>query len=426
MLTLDKLSEMNEWWRAGSIRKELAPDYKRKLFSDIQKYIKKRQIVAFIGLRRTGKSTLMYQLIRQLIHEGIGPKHILYFSFDEAVEELREVIGLYQENILRKELSAEKIYIFLDELQKLKDWQNKLKIYYDLYPNIKFFISGSATINRIVGSKESLAGRVFYFSLDALSFEEFLELRGKDVKSMKKDINLWKSAVKAEITDYLLKPFPEIAAFDDEMAKKYIKESIVEKAIFKDLSSMFEVKDIELIEKIVYIISSAPGMSVNLDDLSKDLGKSRQVISNYLYYLECSFMLKSLRNFKGSFRASSRKLKKYYPIHPCLSLALSQVEKGKAIESLVQFAGKFGYFWRERDKEVDFIAKENGRIIPIESKYVKKASSKDLKGMLKFMDEFKVKEGIVITDDYEKEEKAEWFGIKGNVKFIPLWKWLLN
>jgi len=422
MLTIDKLSEMNEWWKTNSVRKELAPDYKRKLFHEITDYIKVKQIVAVIGVRRTGKSTLFYQLITKLLKENINPKNILYLSFDEQIEDLKEVIEIYRENILKNDFREERVYIFLDEIQKLKDWQNKIKIYYDLYPKIKFFISGSASINILIPSKESLAGRVFYFNLDPLSFEEFLELRRKDIKKIKENINLWKSELKTEINNYLLKPFPEIVNLNDELSKKYIKESIIEKAIFRDLSSLFEIKDIEFIEKIVNIIAQNPGMIINLDDLSKDLNKSRQVISNYLYYLECCFILKSLRNFRGSIRASSRKLKKYYLIHPCISLALTSADKGKIIENLIQFTSKSTHFWREKSKEVDFIKIKNKKIIPVESKYSKEVRMKDLRGLIKFMEKFKINEGKVITEDYEKVEKIN----NKKIKFIPLWKWLLE
>lgn len=121
-------------------------------------------------------------------------------------------------------------------------------------------------------------------------------MRKKDVKWIKENINLWGQELRIELNNYLLKPFPEIVNAEDEIARRYIKESIVEKAIFRDLSTLFEIKDIELIEKLINLIASSPGMIVNLDDLSKTLNRSRQVISNYLYYLQCCFILKSLRN----------------------------------------------------------------------------------------------------------------------------------
>ncbi len=422
MLTLDKLGEMNGWWKIGTVRKQLAPPFRRKLFFETRKYVKLRQITAIVGLRRTGKTTLFFQLIEDLIKSGVNSSSILYFSFDERVEELRELINLYQENILKKDIGGKKIYVFLDEIQKLKDWQNKIKIYYDLYPNIKFFVSGSASLNILVDAKESLAGRIFYFNLGVLSFAEFLQLRGKDIKKIKENVDLWKHELRVELNDFLLKPFPEIINANDEIAKKYIKESVIEKAIFRDLSSLFEIKDIELIEKLIYILASNPGMIVNLDDLSKDLGRSRQVISNYLYYLQHCFILNALRNFRGSFKASSRKLKRYYLSHPCLALALASPEQGKTMENLVQFAIKADHFWREQNKEVDFIVTEDKKITPIEVKYAAKVRMKDVKNLVKFMQEHKIKKGIVITEDFDAVQRHK----NKIIKFVPMWKWLLT
>lgn len=219
----------------------------------------------------------------------------------------------------------------------------------------------------------------------------------------------------------MLKPFPEIVNADDELAKRYIKESIIEKAIFRDLSFLFKIKEIELIEKLVHIISNNPGVIVNLEDISKDLGRSRQIISNYLYYLECCFIIKSLKNFKGSFKVSSRKLKKYYLIHPSLALALASPDLGKVIENLVMFKTGAGYFWREQNKEVDFIITDK-KITPIEVKYGKNIRKKDIKSLLDFMYKFKTNKGLVITEDKEVEE-----AIKGKkIKFVQLWKWLLE
>ncbi len=422
MLNLEKLTEMNGWWKTNHVREELLLSYKRRLFFEIKDYIKIRQIIGIIGLRRVGKTTILYQLIEHLIDNGVKPENILFFSFDESIEELKELFDVYQENIIKKELSKEKIYIFLDEIQKLKNWRDKIKIYYDLYPNIKFFVSGSASLNLIVGAKESLAGRIFYFNLDLLSFREFLELKGKDIKKIKENINLWKRELKIELKNYLLRPFPEIISFNDDIAKRYIKESVIDKAIFKDLSIMFEIKDIELIDKLIHLIAEKPGLIINLEDISKDFGRSRQVISNYLYYLQFCFVIRSLRNFRGSFKSSSRKLKKYYLSHPCLSLVLASPKEGELIENLSQFIAKADFFWNEQNKEVDFIIFENKKIIPVEVKYIIKVKLKEVNNLLKFMKKYDVKEGIVVTEDYEGEEKIE----DKIIKLIPLWKWLLE
>ena len=421
MIDAGKLLELNHWWKLGKVREEFALPYKRKLFQEILKYLDTRQIIGVVGLRRVGKSTLFYQIIDFLIKKGTSPESIIYFSFDESRDDIREILKVYEENIAKKRIGNERVFVFLDEIQKLEDWQNKIKAMYDLYPNIKFFISGSASINILLPAKESLAGRIFYFDLDLLSFQEFLELRKKNVKKIMENINLWKRELRIEMNEYLLKPFPEIVDFPDEMAKKYLKESIVEKVILKDLSGLFEVREIEAIEKIIAVIGSEPGLIMNLEDMSKDFGIGRQALSNYLYYLQCCFLIRQLKNFRGSFKAASRKLKKYYLLHPCFSLAYGS-ETGKIMENLVAFKTKSDYYWREGGKEVDFIIKdEDKKITPIEIKYKRQIKKSDLKNLVNFMELFKAKPAIVITDDTEGK-----MTINGKtINLIPVWKWLL-
>ena len=423
MLDIERLSNMNHWWKLGNVKQEFIYSLKRDLFKDILNHLEIRQIIGIIGLRRVGKTTLFYEVIEYLIKENINPKNIIYFSFDEIGAKLEDLFKIYEENIIKKNIGEEKIFVFLDEIQKLEDWQNKIKIYYDLYPNkIKFFISGSASLNILLKAKESLAGRIFYFYLDLLSFHEFLKLREKDITKMVKNPELWKKEIKIELNNYILKPFPEIINLSEEISSKYIKEAVIEKIIFKDLTGLFEIKEIEVLGKIINIIASNPGLMINLDDLSKDINVSRQLISNYLYYLQTCFLIKEIKNFRGSLKASSRKLKKYYLLHPCFALALSSAEIGKIMENIIMFDTKAINYWREKEKEVDFILKNNKEILPLEVKYKNNVRIKELKGLLKFMEKFNVMDAIVITEDYEREEKIE----DKNIKFISLWRWFLE
>lgn len=418
MLSIERISEMNPWWKAGKVKEEFAFLYKRELFQEILKYLELRQIIGIVGLRRVGKTTLLYQLIDYLIKRNINPKDILYFSFDEIKEDVREILRVYEENVIKEKIGERKVFIFLDEIQKLGDWQDKIKVFYDLHPNIKFFVSGSASLDILLKGKESLAGRIFYFYLSLLSFEEFLELRKKDVKRIKENLDLWKTELRIELNNYSLKPLPEIVDFPDDIAKKYIKEAVIEKIILSDMRSLFEVREIEIVGKIIDIIASNPGLIINLDDIAKDFGASRQVLSNYLFYLCSSFLIVDLKNFRGSVRAASRKLKKYYPLHPCFS---TSADTGKIAENLVAFKTRANRYWREGEKEVDFILK-NKEILPIEVKYKRQVKKNELKGLLKFMEKFNLKEALVITEDYESEE---WMEGK-EIRFLPLWKWLLN
>ena len=170
-----KLEEFNHWWIKGNVDLELALPFKRDNYKEIEKYMDKRFIVAIIGLRRIGKTTTIYQLIQNLINKQINAENILFFSFDEITVKIGEVIETYKE-IHKKDFREEKIYIFLDEIQKCSNWENEIKKYYDLYPKLKFIISGSESLFIKKKTKETLAGRVFEFNLSTFTFKEYLKI----------------------------------------------------------------------------------------------------------------------------------------------------------------------------------------------------------------------------------------------------------
>ena len=144
---MDEISEilklLNPWWESGSISPELAKEHKRQEFNRIAKLIsyRYRPILILSGLRRVGKTTLLYQSIEKLL-KSEKPKNILFFSFDKKVEEIIKILDSYQE-LTNINWKKEKIYVFFDELTKLEDWASKIKLIYDSSPNIKFFVSSS-------------------------------------------------------------------------------------------------------------------------------------------------------------------------------------------------------------------------------------------------------------------------------------------
>ncbi len=410
-----KLEILNHWWKERRVRKEFIPEIKRNLFYELIPYLNKKQIISLVGLRRVGKTTMLYQLIQYLIEKGVDPFHILYFSFDEEKEDLDEILGYYEKEILKKNLAKERVFLFLDEIQKLEKWQDKLKFLYDTHPKMKIIISGSASIDLIFHGKETLAGRIFYFYLDLLSFDEFLKFKNVSIEKIKKRPELWREEIETLVREYLEKPFPEIVNASGIFVKKYLKEGIVDRVIIKDIKELFEIRGFEVLEKLIKLIFLNPGLIMNLEQFSKELGISRQALSNYLYYLETTYLIRSAGNFRGSIRASSRKLRKYYPVHPCFSLAFNCEDKGKFIENLVLFLTKAKYYWREKEKEVDFVL-EN--ITPVEVKFKKEIKRQDFKYLEYFMKKFKCKKALMISKNTETK--------KGKIKIIPLWKFILK
>ncbi len=165
----------NRHWKEGF---SYGYETKRDLFNELARYLDVRQIIGIIGLRRTGKTVLLEQLIDFLVKGGQRRDRILYFSFDEEAVTIEDVIAEFQSRIGVDISGAGRIFIFFDEIQKLAGWQNQVKYYYDTHPNLKFFISGSSSLFLRKKAEESLAGRIFLFRLPVLNFSEFVRLKG--------------------------------------------------------------------------------------------------------------------------------------------------------------------------------------------------------------------------------------------------------
>ncbi len=421
------ITKFNEWWSTKSINRALVGK-RRNIFSVIIRYLDKRQAILLKGLRRVGKTTLMYQLIDYLLQEkGINPYNILYFSFDENRGSLEDILEEYSHLVLKKTFTQqkEKLYIFLDEIQKLKGWADALKIFYDIYPNIKFIISGSAALGLLKDSRESLAGRVLDFDIEPLDFKEFLLFR--EVSIDYERIDIYKDLLQSNFNQFLkTSGFIEILNEDDEVIKKYFTQSILERVIFRDIPEIFSVKEPHLLFTIIKILAANPGMLVDFQNLSNDLNRDKRTISTYFEYLKYSLLVNPLYNFSRNMLTSEKKLKKYYLSHSAFCHAISNIEKFKLIPNMVENCmvskEKAKFFYRTPDRrEVDIIKIDGNKLTPIEIKYTSSIQNSEISGIKSFMKKYKVKDGIIISKDLEDEIYFSY----GRVKIIPVWKYML-
>ena len=139
-LDVGNLEKFNPWWGKGAVPAELLGKHQRQVLDEAAKQMDRRFIVLIYGLRRVGKTTVLYQLIDSLLKKGVKPTNILYYSFDEQPASIGEVVSVYEEKVLKARIGDGKNYLFLDEVQKVKDWQSKLKVLYDLNPGLKILV----------------------------------------------------------------------------------------------------------------------------------------------------------------------------------------------------------------------------------------------------------------------------------------------
>jgi len=436
----DAIFFYNPWWTEGKVPPYMLKEFKRDVLYKLKKYLMLNRILVLKGPRRVGKTTVLYQILNSLLEEKTKPENILYLSFDDPKLRLDfdKIIDFYQTKILKGTVSDSGIvYIFFDEVQYLDNWQYYVKKYYDRNYPIKFIISGSsATLIR--KGTESLMGRTVEETLLPFSFKEFLEYYTKEsINSMPIDrldilfAKKYETKAKIFFEKYLLRGgFPNI--FDIEETgvwQKLIKEDIIDKAIYRDITSLYDIKKPELLEKLLYYTAGITGQILNISNISNSIGLSREYVNIYLYYLKSAFIIFTLRKYAKSIEKTVRSNEKVFLLDTGIINALLNKTKiddmfaGRLVEGIIfrHFIKYEIYYWKNHN-EVDFILKMDNKILPIEVKYQNEITGADLKGLVKFMDIFGVERGMVITKDLLDRKIVD----DREVVFAPAWLFLLS
>lgn len=438
------MREFNPWWENQGVA---VPSFRRRVFPLFEKFMKTRQMVAIVGLRRVGKTVLMKQSINDLL-KITNKENVFYFLFDDLTaqhpEVLEELLGSFLKTIAGTGLK----YVFLDEIQKVDYWQDVLKRFYDTRDDVKFVISGSASLE-IKKSRESLAGRMLDIHVPVFTFREFLELQGIAVEkpalefdSLKSfyEANLHKRQVfEAKLLDYVFKgAFPEIAfETDREIITSYIRSSVIDKIVLEDIPIVFRVKKREVLSALLEYASRETSNLFELSSVSNSIAADYQTCRSYLFFLEHSFVLDVLLNYSRSFSKQLRKSKKIHIAHPCISMAFMRL--GPEVLAVSDLSGRFMetiafqhsrlisnpvHFWRTPQKrEVDLVLEQgNGELLPVEVKYSNSIQDSDAGSVVKFLDKYSGQKGVVITRDLLNEKE-----IRGKkILFIPMWLFLLT
>ncbi len=411
MISRDLLPLFNPWWRDGSVREDLAKPYRRKIFIEVVRGLDLRQIQLITGLRRVGKSTLLYQLVDHLIGRGVQPRRIVYYSFDVAEDGILEILRSYSQ-LTGVDWRSERVYLLLDEIQKVDGWSSWLKTIYDSHPNLKIFVSGSSSLHLEEDAQRNLAGRYIVHKVEPLSLIEFFELKtGRTVDNP----DLWRDDLLAVLEEYLRKPFPEVVNWSDVLALTYVRESVLEKVMASDLSA--RGLDRFRTYEILSLLFSEPGLYLNVNSLAGEFGMSKKTLYKYLGYMEDSYLIRILRNYRPSVRASSRKMKRIYPYHWSLLYGLvPKTERGALLESVAASLLNAVYYWREGMREVDFIVVDRNSTMPIEVKVRTSLRRDDLRNLAFFMGRYGIKEGFLIYMGDDGVEKLD----EGIVRLISL------
>lgn len=387
---IEVLKEWNVW------EKKLDAGIKREGYiSRIYPYMERKEVLVIKGIRRAGKSTILKQLMNELIKHKINPKQILYLNLEDYNFINHLDIGLFNEVLEAYESYTKnrgRIYFFIDEIQKIKDWEKWIRTKYDLNEKIKFIITGSSASLLSKELSTLLTGRNLSFRVMPLSFSEFLEFRKG-----------------AELEEYLnYGGFPEVVLEEDKEKKAALLRQYFEDIIHKDIVDRYSIRNAkQLIEIARYLVSTA-GSKVSVNKLSKVFGISKDTISAYVGYMIDAYLLHEVTFFSYSAKIKHdvTKLPKLYVLdNGLINIADVKYSKklGQMFENtvLIKLAEEYEdvNYWFETDSEVDFIADRKAINVTASDK----VNEREIKGLSDFMKKYKQFSSLLITPSLKKD-----------------------
>lgn len=437
----------NLWWKTKSVSESKLGRLKRAEFSNLLEELEDDKVTCLLGPRRTGKTTMMYDLIDHLLSNGVSEKNILFISFDnpkirlELEHDFDSTMRDYSNTIVKEPIDrlSSKVYIFLDEIHKLDDWGNMLKYWQDLGLNIKFIVSGSSSLRILKGSGESLLGRINFHLILPLDFSEFTgrEVSADfrvydDIKKAHDSLILEKQELLITLDEYILKGgYPEVFYIKDVERAYEVLKQYKTLTISRDILDLKDIKEPRILSDLTDLLSDVMSRRMNYSTFAQVLGVKVDTVKNYISYLEECFLVYTAYFYSKKQVTSTRKEKKLFFMdcglrNSLLMKEIDELEKTKIVENLV-FVHIFSlkkrelfpkvFYWLDRARnEVDMVVTLKNEVVPIEVKYSNEIGKRDLKGLVKFCEEFNTK-GIVVTKDILKDD--------GNILFIPAWLFLL-
>ncbi|MBN1841013.1 MAG: ATP-binding protein [Deltaproteobacteria bacterium] len=409
----------------------------RKLFPDLVGHLHQKEISIIIGPRQSGKTTLMDLLREHLDRKG---ERTLYLNLD--IEWDRPHFES-QSALLRKielELSKERGYVFIDEIQRKENAGLFLKGLFDLKLPYKFIVSGSGSLELKEKIHESLVGRKRLFELNTITFDEFINHKTdyKYKENLAGFLEIEKDKTQQLLMEYMnFGGYPRVVLASELTEKIRIIDEIFSSILEKDIAYLLKVDKTEAFSAMIKVLSSQIGNLINYSELSSTLNISYQTVKRYLWYSQNIFLLDIISPYARNVRKEITKS----PVPYFWDLGLrnyvlgifghlgSPSECGFIFENLVflllkkqiRFSAIKLNFWRTKDKaEVDFVLERGGNIVPIEVQYKSLKKTVFSRSLRSFIEKYSPDEAYVVNLDYSNTLKIN----KTTLFFLPYYELL--
>lgn len=341
--------------------------YRKMYMNQIIPFIDTPFVKILTGVRRCGKSTVMEMIKTEILKRGVSHEDIISYRFDSLENDSIDTAGKLYRKIKAHIVNKSKVYIFLDEVQEVQDWEKAVNSFITDF-NADVYVTGSNS--RMMSSEIStyLTGRYVSFRIYPLSFSEYLEFR-KTYSSLDDTYKEFNRYMKTG-------GFPALQLQDYSQEQTYtVIRDIYNSTIFTDIVKRNQIRKIELLERIVKYIFANVGQTFSALSLSKYLKSQNRKIDtetvySYISKLESAYILHRCSRFDIKGKEILKTQEKFYLADQAFRfsvLGYSEDAISGMLENIVYLElkrrGFDAHVGKLEDSEIDFVAtKQNEKI----------------------------------------------------------------
>lgn len=390
------------------------PFYVKSLYR--QKDIKEVSVIT--GVRRSGKSTVLLQTLQQIVDNGVPITNILYVNFEEPafardlnLQFLSQMYDAFRESFAPKG----KVYIALDEISLVPEWEKFVRGLYDRGEAIKFYVTDSSS--RILSGEfgRVLTGRTYSNTVFPLNFAEFINFKG-----LKKNL-LKVGSHSPELRNLFLEflhygGFPQVVLTKNEDDKIKILKEYYAAIIEKDIVQRYQVRNVSQLKEFCLLAMTNNGLQTSGYNIEKKQKISQPTANNFFDYLSEVFLMFPTDYFSFSLTQRQTRPKKFFSVDTGVYNAVSfkfSENIGRIFENAVFLnllqSGFEVFYWADK-QETDFVVRRGAtitRLINVCWELNKENRERELAGLDESMKKFKIKKAEIITLGFEEKIKLE-------------------
>lgn len=393
------------------LSKEQIGVLREKYLTEIMPFVHRKEIIILKGIRRSGKSTIMKQIMLKLIKEKNVPiENIVYINLEDY-RLINELNPQFLEQVLEFRLDKNvKFYLFIDEVQLIPRWEKWVRTYYDRNIGIKFIISGSCASLLDKEYATALTGRNITFQVKPLSFIEYLAFK----KDKKPEVLLG---------EYLESGgFPEIVLENNDDTKKRLLKQYMDDILNKDIINRHNIRNARQVILLAKYLNSNIGQKISFNKIAKAFGLSVETVIRYVQYMIDAYLIYEVPFHSYSVKVKYDKAKqpKYYIADNGL-IKIMDIEFSRNLDKkyenavFLKLSEKYGLSYWQDEREVDFVFEDTG----INVTAADRIATREIDGLRRLKaKERNIKKLVLVTQNTS--------GQKGEVKIVRLIDFLID